>query len=253
MTRTLSKQELATLGTLTLLFVDDDEGIRNGVSRFLKRRFRNYYEAPNGREGFALYQQYRPDVIVTDVTMPVMDGLEMARRIKADDESMPIIVNSAHNEMDFFAEAIEIGVDAYILKPTDLHALLFLILKSVQPLLKQRALENQNRLIQHLVELSASPTLIANGDRPECANRALLDLLGCSSPEQLLAQFEDATTSAAIREAQQLDCLDQARTSADIMSRVLQRSGKPPGAYEVARFDLPELERSVFCLKPTVN
>ncbi|MBS4096003.1 MAG: response regulator [Sulfuricella sp.] len=257
MSRTLSKQELAPLLTLSLLFVDDDEGIRAGMSRSLKRRFLAYYDAPDGQEGLALYRQYRPDIIVTDVTMPVMDGLEMSRKIREENPEVPIIVNSAHNEMDFFVEAISIGIDSYILKPTDISALLFLVLKCAQPILKQRALETQNKLIQHLLDLSTSPTLIASGGKPECANQALLDFLGYSSAAELYAQFEqsgeDALTNSAIKQAEELDRLAQVRNDPDVLRRLLQNSKKKVDSFELARFDMPEIDKYVFSLKPTIN
>lgn len=253
MLRTLSKQELAPLRKLTLLFVEDDEDIRVGACKFLKRYFLSCYDAPNGQEGLEVYRRYQPDIIVTDVTMPIMDGLEMSRKIKQENENVPIIVISAHNEIEFFAEAIEIGIDNYILKPADLNALLFLILKSAQPILKQRALDSQNKLIQHLLELSSSPTLIASGNQPESANKAFLEFLGCSSEAELYAQFEhskDAVlTDSAIKQAEQLDCLEQARTAPDVLSWVLQSGKKKAGSFEVAQFDMPDAEKSLFTLK----
>ena len=257
MPRALNKQELAPLHRLSLLFVDDDGEIRRGMSRSLKRHFLSYYEAPNGQEGLEIYRQYQPDIIVTDVSMPVMDGLEMSRKIKQENDNVPIIVNSAHNELDFFAEAIEIGIDSYILKPTNINALFLLLLKNAQPLLKQRMLETQNRLIQHLLELSTSPILITSDSKPESVNKAFLEFLGYGSETELYAQFEQSNAAAlidsAIKEAEQLDCLEQVRGHPDILNRVLLSSKKKVDSFEVARFDMPDLDKCVFTLKPSVN
>lgn len=257
MPRAPTKQELTPLRRISLLFVEDDNDIRSGMRRYLRRYLLSYYEAPNGQEGLEMYRQYQPDIIVTDISMPIMDGLEMARKIKQENENVPIIVTSAHNEMDFFAEAIEIGIDAYTLKPTSMDALLFLILKSAQPMLKQRALESEEKLVHHLLALSSSPTLIVSGSQPERANQAFLDLLGFSSEADLYAQYQQsedaALTDSAIKEAEQLDCLAQARNHPDVLYRVLRSGNKAVDSFEVATLDMPDIEKCVYTLKPTLN
>lgn len=257
MSRALSKQELAPLRKLSLLFVEDDKDVRDATCKLLKRYFRALYDAPNGQEGLGMYRQYDPDIVLTDVTMPIMDGLVMSRKIKEANENVPIIVTSAHNEIDFIAEAIDIGIDSYILKPTNLPALLYLILKSAQPILKQRALESQYKLIQHLLELSASPTLIASSGHPERANKAFLEFLGWSSEAELYAQFEqskqDVLFDIALSQAEQLDCLEHARNTPDVLMRIIQASKKKADTFEVARFDLPDIEKYVLMLKPKLN
>lgn len=257
MLRTPSKQELAQLRAITLLYVEDDNDIRIATGRCLKRHFLSYYEAPNGQEGLEMFRQYKPDIVLTDITMPIMDGLEMSRRIKQEDENVPIIAISAHNEIDFFVEAIEIGIDHYLLKPTNLGVLLFMILKSAQPILKQRALESQDRLIQHLLELSSSPTMIASNGHPERANKAFLDFLGCSSESALYTQFEQSTdstlTDSAIKQAEQLDCLRQARNDPDVLSRLIQSSNKKIDSFEVSEFSMQDIDKSVYTLKSKLH
>lgn len=257
MPRALTKQELAPLRKLSLLLVEDDKDVREATRKLLNRYFRALHDAPNGREGLETYRQYRPDMVLTDVSMPVMDGMVMSRKIKEEDENVPIIVSSAHNEIDFFAEAIDIGIDSYVLKPTNLQALLYLILKSAQPILKQRALESQEKLIRHLLELSASPTLIASDSRPEGANRAFLELLGWSSEAELLAEFEqsrqDALFGFALSQAEQLDCLERVRNTPDVLIRIFQASNRKADGYDVGRFDLPDIEKYVLTLKPKPN
>jgi len=252
-----NRQELAPLQKISLLFVEDDKDVREATAKLLKRYFLSLHDAPNGQEGLEFYRQYKPDIVLTDVTMPIMDGLEMSRKIKEENESVPIIVTSAHNELDFFVEAIDIGIDRYILKPTNMGALLYLLLKSAQPILKQRTLESQRQLIQHLLELSSSPTLIASSSHPEIANKAFREFLGCASDAELRAQFERAKETAlidsAIKQAEQLDCLEQARSNPDVLSRILQSSNKKIDSFEVARFDMPDVEKYMFTLKPKLN
>jgi len=105
---------------IQLLYVEDDENIRKVYERYLKRKVKNLIVAINGQEGFDLYLKHKPDLIVTDIKMPIMDGLEMSKKIRNLDNFIPIIVTTAHTETEFFQEAITIGVNTFLLKPVDM-------------------------------------------------------------------------------------------------------------------------------------
>src|SRR5512138_2310589 len=75
--------------------------------------------AVNGQEGLARYREERPDVVVTDIRMPVMNGLQMARAMRGDYRGALIIVTTAHSDLENMLEAIDIGVDQYVIKPID--------------------------------------------------------------------------------------------------------------------------------------
>ena len=66
------------LRELTLLYVEDEEEIREQLSRFLRRRVGTLYTAANGKEGLEMFRQHQPDLVITDIEMPIMNGLEMA-------------------------------------------------------------------------------------------------------------------------------------------------------------------------------
>lgn len=240
-----------------MLFVDDDELIRDGMSRALKRHFISYYDAPNGEDALEIFHRHRPDIVVADVTMPVMDGLELARKIKQEDRDVPVIINSAHNEIVFLADAIEIGIDSYILKPTEIAALLALCLKCAQPILKQRVVESQDKLIRHLLGLANAPTFIACGRNLESANTAFLDFVGYSSEAELQAQFEQMNgrtlNDPSTAQTEQCNCLEPAGNASDILNQVLQLSKNQVDFGNLTRFDMPGTDKSVFTLRQITN
>jgi len=104
---------------ILLLYVEDDEQIRAVYERFLKRRIKNLIVASNGQEGYDMYTKYEPDLIITDINMPIMSGLEMCSMIRDENKDIPIIVTTAHSEAQFFQEAINIGINMFLLKPVD--------------------------------------------------------------------------------------------------------------------------------------
>lgn len=104
---------------VSILYVEDDAAIRENLLVFLKRRFGQVWQAENGLDGLNLYLEQSPDIVMTDIRMPVMDGLAMTRGILRQNKKAPIIITSAHNETDDLLEAIELGISHYLLKPLD--------------------------------------------------------------------------------------------------------------------------------------
>ena len=109
----ISKLELA------VLFVEDEETILDCMGIYFKRRFRDVYLAADGAEGLEKFREYRPDLVVTDIEMPKLDGLEMSKEIRKISPNTPIILTTAYNEDAQVEEGKRIGISAYLLKPVD--------------------------------------------------------------------------------------------------------------------------------------
>ncbi len=86
---------LEKLKQLTLLYAEDEEGIRKPMTNSLSYYFKEVYEAQNGAEGLDIYDHKRPDIILTDLRMPVKDGLYMVKEIRKNDKKTPILMITA--------------------------------------------------------------------------------------------------------------------------------------------------------------
>lgn len=106
-----------TIYDLHVLFVEDDLHTRNVGSRILQRHVTSLSVAVNGVQGLALFHKEKPDLVISDIRMPEMDGLEMFRKIRQADPHVPLVVCSAHDLRSYHEEARKIGVDQYLLKP----------------------------------------------------------------------------------------------------------------------------------------
>lgn len=111
----------------TILCVEDDEDIRFLIERALKRYFSEILLAENGEEGLKIYKEKKPDIIISDIQMPIMDGIEMARQIKKEAPDFPIIVTSAYNEEVHLNNAKAIGIEKYVRKPIIMKDLIRII------------------------------------------------------------------------------------------------------------------------------
>ncbi len=109
---------------LTLLYVEDEENIRNLLQNAIKDEFKEIIVASDGREGLKKFKKYQPDIIVSDILMPVCNGLEMAKSIKEISKETPIVLFSAFSEKEKLLSAIDIGIDKYLIKPVDIDELL---------------------------------------------------------------------------------------------------------------------------------
>lgn len=131
------------LKKLSLLYVEDDENTREELEYFLQNKVKNLYVAKNGQEGFDLFEKHQPDLIITDIQMPVMTGTKMIKLIKQINSTIPIIIITAFNDTDYLFEAIKLNVTNYLTKPLNLFALSE-VLASIA---KNINLENENKEI----------------------------------------------------------------------------------------------------------
>ena len=107
----------------SVLFADDEEKIRQSMERLLSLKFETIYLAKDGAEALEIYKEKSPDIVITDIMMPNMTGLELTKEIREISRETPVIIATAHNETDFFIEAIENGVVRFLLKPIELPKL----------------------------------------------------------------------------------------------------------------------------------
>lgn len=103
---------------IKLLLVEDHHIVRRGLVFFLKTReeFEIVGEAENGEEALTFVQTKRPDIVLMDLSMPKMDGIEATKRIKQYDETIKILILSSFSEQDYVLPALEAGADGYQLK-----------------------------------------------------------------------------------------------------------------------------------------
>lgn len=118
------------LNDRTILIAEDEEGVRKNIAEFLSLTCKNVYEAKDGLEAYALYKETAPDLIITDINMPGMDGLSLVEKIREFDKDLPIIIVSAHSEKEKLLRAVKLNLTDYIIKPIERKTLKTLIKKA---------------------------------------------------------------------------------------------------------------------------
>lgn len=104
---------------ISLLYVEDDDATREQVARALQTRGYKVICACNGEEGVALFRENAPDIVLTDIMMPRLNGLDMAQQIRALSPETMIVCMTAFSDTSYMVQAIEIGVNQFVLKPIE--------------------------------------------------------------------------------------------------------------------------------------
>jgi two-component system cell cycle response regulator len=163
---------------IRVLYVEDETFSREKLLRVLNRRFAHIHVAIDGVEGLQLYQKYKPDLIIADIKMNQMSGLEMIKKIRELNEKVQVIVTTAHDDNDFFVQSIENNVNHFILKPIDLDLLLQAIQKSVYQIQLEKELEKQKNLTRTILDFQDNLIfVIENGEIVEW-NQAFTSVTG---------------------------------------------------------------------------
>lgn len=108
---------LKNLANYRVLYAEDDEGVRKNVYELLCLLFKEVYLAGDGEEAYELFLRKKPDLIITDIKMPRISGIDLAKKIRDKDTEAHIIIITAYTEVDFMLEAIELSLLRYIVKP----------------------------------------------------------------------------------------------------------------------------------------
>lgn len=215
--------ELKTYGKkMNVLYVEDNKEARKYTSEVLNRFFENITVAVDGHDGLNKFKAASYDLLITDINMPNMNGIEMMKQMKEINNNTSMLVLSAHDETGYFVETIMLGIDGYLLKPLDISQFVKTISKCVKKIhlqqevegykqklestnaeleqkVQERTAELEHRLYHdHLTELKNHAALMLQLSQPQSQVLILIDingferfneLYGISAGNQILCTF----------------------------------------------------------------
>ena len=177
------------LKRLTVLYVEDEEDSRDLCSEFLSRLVGVLVTAQNGAEGLVAWRQHKPDIIITDIRMPVMDGLAMLQEIRSIDREVPVIVLSAFEETEYLKRSIALGVSNYVSKPVDPVHFTEALLICARTLLVDYKLHQARVFSENIVGSLREPLLVLNSSLKIIkANSSFYEMFKVT-PEETIGNF----------------------------------------------------------------
>ncbi len=247
-----SMQKYRALSRLHILVVEDDFLAREQMGLMLSRFAGRLTTAVDGAEGLERFKYERPDIVVTDISMPRMDGLDLAEAVKAMDKATPVVLVTAHSDTAFFLRSIAIGVDGYVVKPVEAESLLGLLARLGKGLLETRAAASRAQLFQFTLDINPNFILTCDAGEVDYVNRTFLDFLGAPSLVALKAGEHAGRTleiDGRLHEAGDLAWTAQIGARAGVthqavFSRLPGEKGQPR-TFLVSAAEFPELERRV--------
>jgi len=189
-------KDVSQLKDITVLYCEDEQYLRDVTKGILESFTKEQLIAEDGEAGLNLFlkNQDTIDLIITDVNMPKMNGLEMAKEIKAINPNIPIIVATAFSNSEYLLEAIELGVDKYVLKPINIKKLLdtmkqSLLYHELRDLYTDQLTHtaNRNALIRDIKNSETQNTTMALIDIDKFS--VLNDLYGEANGDDILVEF----------------------------------------------------------------
>lgn len=183
-------KQLKEIGeTLTVLVVEDELIAREQLHYMLSHFCNNIDLAKNGIEALSLYKEKKHDLIITDLVMPEMSGIDMIHELHKINANVKIIVSSAHNENDLLVELLEIGADGFIQKPLDFHKFLNILYKVCHQIYEQAMNSYLNNMLESINKELLQDTNLLKKELDELKKKNKYTL-----PEKLLnttTTFED--------------------------------------------------------------
>jgi len=172
-----------------MLYAEDEDGVRNQLSRFLKQFSSELFVAADGKEGLELYKKYKPDIVLSDIKMPNMNGIEMVKAIKQINPKQHVIFTTAHNESGYFIDAIEIHVDGYVLKPINLEKLETKLNAIKEQINIKTELVAQQKLTHEITQLQDNILFVADKNRKiTFSNQKFLEVFSVNSVDDFNAK-----------------------------------------------------------------
>lgn len=190
----IEKEELKQLvqkaQDIRVLYAEDDDQVRLHVKLLLETIFTQVDIVIDGQEALDAFNSKKYDLIITDINMPRMNGLELINNIRSVDNLIPIIVISAHGEYENMFNAILSGIDGFILKPLVLDQFLITIKKSIDKTLLERENKKNLLILEQYQEITNKSSIISKTDIDgyiTYVNKNFCDISGYSE-EELLGQ-----------------------------------------------------------------
>ena len=192
------EQLLKTSKTIRVLYVEDNETARESTLGMLRNFFEDIVVAVDGLDGWEKFQKYEYDLVISDINMPKMNGIEMINEIRKVNRDVSILILSAYNESGYFIDTIRIWIDVYLLKPIEIEQFIEVIRKSTEKIELRREnsdykinleskVKEKTEALEHLyyhdalTGLENRNALLQNSERYKANGLMLIDINGFSA------------------------------------------------------------------------
>ncbi len=241
----LKKLKSAAKG-FSILYVEDNKALRLNVERLLHKFFDNVFVAEDGTVGLEMFKKHHYHLVITDIKMPNMDGIEFTKNIKKIQPDTKVIVMSAFDDKEYLLKGIELGVFRFIKKPANLSELTDVLYLALQEIKHE---SNTKLFFTHLESIfnyQSSMVIMFNKARPILANQMLFDFFGVDSIEAFKENHGDISRvfmehDGFLYNSEEENALDRLQTSDKKLFHVKIKNYKGEIKHLIAKYqNIPE-------------
>ncbi|MDD2697256.1 MAG: response regulator [Arcobacteraceae bacterium] len=154
------------LKNITVLYVEDDPHIRESMQGIFLKLFKHIVMANNGEEGYFEFVNSKEhniefDIVISDINMPKINGIEMAKMIRTVDEQIPIIFTTAHSDVEFLLDAIELNITHYAVKPVNLKRLMDAVQEATKKYYDSKIIKTQETQNERFINIINQVALVS--------------------------------------------------------------------------------------------
>jgi PAS domain S-box-containing protein len=149
---------------MVLLYVEDNPDAREMTTMIFEEFFNNIIVAVDGEDGYQKYLENNIDIIISDITMPNLNGIEMCEMIRKKNEQIPIIFLTAHNDESYFLNSIKLGVNGFLIKPVDIQELVKLVARISQRYVYEKEAKIQQNLLEVYQKATNYSSIVSKAD-----------------------------------------------------------------------------------------
>lgn len=178
------------LKNLKCLYVEDDEFIKESFSFMLKRYFKDVIVAKDGEEGLDKFRKEKVDIVISDIRMPKMDGIKMAKEIKNINPNIYIIFVTAFNDIEYLKSAIELNIEGYLTKPIKKEILIKKLNFLADVIKNEKETKELLQLLKIIFEKQNEGIVLYYGKEPKLYNKKFADMFFDSiSIDELIKKY----------------------------------------------------------------
>ena len=184
-------KEMST--NITVMYVEDDDKLRANTTELLKKIFDNVYTYTNGEDGYAGFVEHNIDLIITDLKMPRLNGLNMTKRIREVDKDVKIIFMTAFDDKQILINSIALNISLFLTKPVDLESFIDGIYPIVEEIKKHKDKEALGEVsldaIHAMINSQTNPVCLLSKRKIEYCNKPFLKMFGIEGLDEFKENF----------------------------------------------------------------
>ncbi|MCD6173885.1 MAG: response regulator [Sulfurimonas sp.] len=175
----------------SVLYVEDNKALRLNAGKLLKKFFDKVETASDGKEGLEKFKKYHYPIVITDIKMPNMDGIEFASHVRKIQPDTKIVIMSAFDDKDYLFKAIELGIFRYLKKPVNITNLANILYDALVEIKHERETKLFYTHLNNVFNYQSSMVLMMDDFKPILANDVFLDFFGVDDVEDFVNRFKN--------------------------------------------------------------